>query len=125
MMRSHQGGGGSGLDEKVVPRTSVFDVGARDIPGATFVWCRGELDIASEERVVTEVARALGHPVTSLVLDLRGLTFADCTVIRCIQYAAAACERCQMSLYVDVGDCVRELVKTLDPESLGTAKKYL
>lgn len=96
-----------------------------DIPGARVVWCRGELDISSEEQVVTEVARALGHPLTSIVLDLRCLTFADCTVIRCIEYAAAACERCQVTLYVDAGETVKRLAATLGRDQLGVAHSYL
>lgn len=104
---------------------AIFEVGAMDIPGARVVWCRGELDISSEEQVVTEVARALGRPINSIVLDLRGLTFADCTVIRCIEYAAAACERCRVTLYVDSGETVRKLSQTLGPEELKGAEGYL
>jgi anti-anti-sigma factor len=96
-----------------------------DIPRARVVWCRGELDISSEQEVVAEIARALGRPVTSIVLDLRALTFADCTVIRCIEYAAAACERCQVVLYVDAGETVRKLAQTLGPEDLRGVERYL
>jgi anti-anti-sigma factor len=106
-------------------RTGAFEVGAMDIPGARVVWCRGELDISSEEEVVAEIARALGAPVTSIVLDLRGLSFADWTVIRCIQYAAAASEKCHVTLYVDAGEIVRKLAQTLSPEELGAAQAYL
>lgn len=103
----------------------AFEVGAMDIPGARVVWCRGELDISCEERVVTEVARALGAPVTSIVLDLRALTFADHTVLRCIEYAAAACDRCHVTLYVDAGEAVRKLSQSLPPETLGVAAEYI
>ena len=96
-----------------------------DIPGARVVWCRGELDISSEEEVVAEVARALGRPINSIVLDLRALTFADCTVIRCIEYAAAACQRCQVSLYVDSGETVRKLAQTLGQELPEEIQGYL
>lgn len=111
-----------GPARKVSP---AFEVGSTDTAGARRVWCRGELDISSEERVMTEIARALGTPFTSIVLDLRGLTFADCTVVRCIEYAAAACERCHVTLYVDAGDTVRKLTQTLPPEMLGGAAEYI
>jgi len=107
------------------PTKAAFEVGAMDIPGTRVVWCRGELDISSEEQVVAEIARALGRPVTSIVLDLRGLTFADDTVIRCIEYAAAACERCHVGLYVDSGETVKKLAETLAPELLGGVEGYL
>lgn len=103
----------------------LFEVGAMDIPGARVVWCRGELDISSEEEVVSEIARALGRPVTSIVLDLRGLTFADDTVIRCIEYADAACQRCQVNLYVDSGETVKKLALTLGPDLPKTVQSYL
>lgn len=103
----------------------VFDIRAMDIPGARVVCCRGELDISSEEQVVAEIARSLGQPLTSIVLDLRDLTFADCTVIRCIEYAAAACDRCHVALYVDAGETVRRLVKKLGCDQLGAAEDYL
>jgi anti-anti-sigma factor len=106
-------------------RIGAFEIGAMDMPGARVVWCRGELDISSEEQVVTEVARALGRPLTSIILDLRGLTFADWTAIRCIEYAAAACNRCQVTLYVDAGETVKKLASTLDRDQLGGAEGYL
>jgi len=96
-----------------------------DLAGARVVWCRGELDISAEEKVVTEVASALGRPLTSIVLDMTGLTFADITAIRCIEYAAAACERCHVTLYVDPGERVRRLAETLEPEFLGAAKEFV
>ena len=96
-----------------------------DIPSARVVWCRGELDISSEEQVVAEIARALGRPINSIVLDLRGLTFADCTVIRCIEYAIAACQRCQVSLYVDSGEILRKVAQTLGPELPEEIRGYL
>lgn len=105
--------------------TAAFEIGAMDIPGARVVWCRGELDISSEEAVVAEIARALGRPVTSIVLDLRQLTFADVTVIRCIEYAAAACERCHVSLYVDAGETVRRMARGLGPELPGSVELYI
>lgn len=104
--------------------SDIFEVGAMDMPGARLVWCRGELDISSEEQVVAEIARALGRPVTSIVLDLRGLTFTDCTVIRCVEYAVAACERCHVTLYVDAGEAVKKLVNTLGRDQLGAAEGY-
>ena len=103
----------------------AFEVGAMDIPGARVVWCRGELDIASEERVVREIARALGTPASSIVLDLRELTFADCTALRCIEYAAAASERCNVTLHVDAGEAVQRLSKNLPPEMLQGAAPFL
>ena len=103
----------------------TFEIGTMDIPGARVVWCRGELDISSEEQVVAEIARSLGRPINSIVLDLRGLTFTDCTVIRCIEYAAAACDRCHVTLYVEVGDIVRKLAATLERDQLGAAEGYL
>lgn len=72
---------------------AAFEIGAMDIPGARVVWCRGELDISSEEAVVAEIARALGRPVTSIVLDLRQLTFADATVIPFLQSRPSAAGR--------------------------------
>ena len=102
-----------------------FEVGAMDIPGARVVWCRGELDISSEEEVVAEIARALGRPINSIVLDLRALTFADCTVIRCIEYAIAASQRCQVNLYVDSGETVRKLAQILGPDLPEEIRGYL
>lgn len=96
-----------------------------DVAGARVVWCRGELDIAAEESVIRAIAIALGKPSTNMVLDLRELTFADHAVIRVIEYADAACARCQVSLYVDVGPAVQKLVGALEPELLGKAKPYL
>lgn len=116
---------GNPVSDRTDKLRTAFEVGAMDIPSARVVWCRGELDISSEEEVVSEIARALGHPVTSIVLDFRGLTFADCTVIRCIEYAAAACARCQVSLYVDSGETVQRLVQSLEPELLGAAQAYV
>ena len=111
---------------KTHPATKpVFEIGAMDIPGARVVWCRGELDISSEEQVVAEIARALGRPETSIVLDLRQLTFADDTAIRCIEYAAAACERCHVSLYVDAGETVRKLARMLGSELPAGVEGYL
>jgi anti-anti-sigma factor len=110
---------------RLADQPGVFEIGAMDIPGARVVWCRGELDISSEEQVVTEIARALGHPLNSIVLDLRCLTFVDCTVIRCIEYAAAACERCQVTLYVDAGQSVKKLAATLGRDQLGAAESYI
>lgn len=126
-VRSHLDSGYSSDGDLSSARSQVgiFEIGAMDVPGARLVWCRGELDISSEDQVVSEIARALGHPVTSIVLDLRDLTFADCTVIRCIEYAAAACERCQVTLYVDAGEAVKRLAMTLGPEQLGGAGGYI
>ena len=96
-----------------------------DIPGARVVWCRGELDISSEEEVVAEVVCSLGRPVNSIVLDLRALTFTDCTAIRCIEYAIAASERCQVNLYVDHGETVRKLAQILGDELPEEIRGYL
>lgn len=106
-------------------KSPAFEVDAIDVAGARVVWCRGELDIAAEESVIRSIAVALGRPSTNMVLDLRELTFADCAVIRVVEYADAACARCQVSLYVDFGQVVRDLVATLEPELLGKAKPYL
>lgn len=121
----HESASDNGINRFRSRGVGVFEIGAMDIPGARVVWCRGELDISSEEQVIAEIARALGHPVTSIVLDLRALTFADCTVLRCIEYAAAACERCHVTLYVDAGESVKRLASILGPGQLGAAESYI
>lgn len=96
-----------------------------DLAGARILRCTGDLDIAGEERLKEAVAVALGRTLTYLALDLRNLEFADLTVFRVIEYAAAACSRCHVTLYVNTGPVVRRLIDVMPRELLGGAAAYV
>lgn len=56
---------------------SSFEVDVRAEPDATVVTVRGELDVASSQRLEQELSKLRGVPL--VVVDLRELTFVDST----------------------------------------------
>ena len=49
---------------------------------STRVYCSGELDLATVEQLERDVSRVVASGCSAVTLDLRGLTFFDCSGLR-------------------------------------------
>lgn len=107
------------------PPVTPFRVETFDVAGARRLHFVGELDVSSESEAQRSIAVALGRPLNYLVLDLRGLTFADCTAFRVIEYAAAATAKCHVDLYVEADPSLKRLAQVFPDELLGEAMHYI
>lgn len=56
--------------------------------GVALVALRGELDLATAESLEKQMARAQDEPIVGIVLDMRELTFMDCTGLRTVLAAS-------------------------------------
>lgn len=56
--------------------------------GVTHAALRGELDLATVEALEEQIARAMDESTVGIVLDMRELTFMDCTGLRAVLAAS-------------------------------------
>ena len=63
---------------------TILDFETREGADETHIALRGELDLATTDKVERELERVEASPPSVLVLDLSGLTFLDSTGLRLI-----------------------------------------
>jgi anti-sigma B factor antagonist len=69
-------------DRPGTPLSSVCSVRSEHDPHATIIRLYGEFDLSSEEAFREQLGALLDGDITTLVMDLRGLTFMDSTGLR-------------------------------------------
>jgi anti-anti-sigma factor len=71
----------------------VFGIDSHLMGGRAVVQLRGELDVATEAQLASELDRVIARNPDVVVVDLRDLTFMDCRGMRSLVMARRRCER--------------------------------
>lgn len=95
-----------------------FDVGIRRQGSVGFVYASGEIDMVTAASLEESIAEIYDQGVDEVVVDLRNVTFMDCSGVKVILSARRTADDEKMRLSVFPSASVNRILEILEMEQL-------
>jgi anti-sigma B factor antagonist len=105
-------------DEETSARPFDFDVGIRRQGFVGFVFASGEIDMATADQLAESIAEICDQDVGEVVVDLRDVTFMDCSGVNVILDARRSADESKMQLTFIPSASVVRVLEILELEQL-------